>query len=158
MEEFRDVKGYEGRYQVSNLGNVRSFVRSKEGHLIRASPMKNGYYRVTMHKKTKKIHQLVAEAFLNHIPCGMKYVVDHIDNDKSNNNVSNLQIITNRENVVKDSCRGRSDFVGVTWSSPHQKWRARIHTEGVRVHLGLFSSETDASDAYKEALTKINNI
>jgi hypothetical protein len=118
MEEiFKDVKGYEGLYQVSNLGRVKSLpktwvsgnggFRSHYGKILKATKCSSGYYQVGLYKdgvsKKLRIHKLVAMAFFNHAPNGYKIVVDHIDNNKENNRVDNLQLITNRENSSKDS-------------------------------------------------------
>lgn len=101
MEEFRDIIGYEGLYQVSNLGRVKSLRRNKF-----LSPSKeHGYLKTSLCKDGKQrkfaIHQLIAMAFLGHVPCGHKLVVDHINDDKLDNRLENLQVITNKENIVK---------------------------------------------------------
>ena len=117
IEIYKNVTGYEGIYQVSNLGNVKSLERKVIGKLdsirtLKEKVLKNnlnkkGYYLVGLMKDnkqaTKKVHQLVAIAFLGHTPCGMKLVVDHIDNNPLNNRVDNLQIITQRENSTKNA-------------------------------------------------------
>lgn len=110
MEEiWRDIKGYEGLYQVSNLGNVKSLERiDSHNHLVKEKikkpfTNKGGYLRVFIHKdgKGKKynLHRLVAEAFPE--ICGEMFKdchVDHIDTNKENNNADNLRCVTPREN------------------------------------------------------------
>src|SRR5690554_6369469 len=105
-EIWKDVPDYES-YQVSNLGRVKTkyrvFKRSNNIKLTVKSKIKvshyskEGYEIVSLSKNNKthnkQIHQLVAIAFLGHKPCGFDLVVDHIDEDKSNNHVSNLQIL-----------------------------------------------------------------
>jgi len=108
---WKDVKGYEGSYEISSTGLVKSLKRLETvGRLVNEKILKagvneRGYKVVVLRKdnksKTRKVHQLVAESFLNHKPCGLKLVVDHIDNDKLNNNVENLQLLTNGENISK---------------------------------------------------------
>ena len=101
MEIWKDIPNYEGYYQVSNLGNV-SRVNSNSN--LKAGNT-HGYLQVVLcvnkQKKNYKVHQLVAMAFLNHKPCGMKLVVDHINGKKTDNRVENLQVITNRNNRHK---------------------------------------------------------
>ena len=91
IEEFRPVKGYEGIYEISNLGNVKS-LKYNNGKILKVREDKYGYVKVNLYKnkktKTCYIHQLMAIAFLNHTPNGHKLVVDHIDNNPSNNNLN----------------------------------------------------------------------
>ncbi len=89
-EIYKDIKGYEGEYKVSNCGNVYS---CKRNIILKPSTTKNGYLRVSLCqngiKKYFSIHRLVAEAFIpnpNNLP-----QVNHIDENKKNNNASNLE-------------------------------------------------------------------
>jgi len=126
MEIWKDVLNYEGLYQVSNLGRVKSLkrkVRHFSGErlvlerILKGGVNDKGYILVNLGKKgTKKVfavHKLVAIAFLNHKPCGYKLVVDHIDNNKLNNKLENLQIITQQENVLKSKINFTQHFEGV---------------------------------------------
>ena len=113
MEEiWRDIKGYEGLYQVSNLGNVKSLrYRNKhEEHLLNKGSSNGGYYSYTLSKNCKRknclIHRLVAETFIpnpNNLPC-----VNHIDEDKSNNKVDNLEWCSYKYNSNYGTCKTRS--------------------------------------------------
>ena len=152
QEVWADVKGYKGLYQVSNLGNVKSL---RSNLILKPSVNSVGYYVVNLGRgNNKKIHQLVAMEFLNHKPNGHKLVVDHIDNDKLNNNLDNLQVITHRENLKKDRKNDSSKFLGVSWNSIGKKWIARVYFEGSNVYLGGFDCEIDAS---KAVLIFLNN-
>ena len=94
-EIWKDVIGYEGLYQVSNLGNVKSLRFNKEKILKQRIGTK-GYFAVCLRKdkivKTKEVHQLIAIAFLNHKPCGYKLVINHIDFNQKNNNILNRHL------------------------------------------------------------------
>lgn len=97
-EEWRDIKGYEGKYQVSNLGRVKSLNYNREKILKPRNS--NGYLRVELHKKGKGknclVHRLVAEAFIenpNNYP-----IINHKDENPSNNIVSNLEWCTYKHN------------------------------------------------------------
>ncbi|WP_462412315.1 NUMOD4 domain-containing protein [Neobacillus sp. Marseille-QA0830] len=102
-EEWRDIKGFEGLYQVSNFGQVKSLARkgSPKEKLLKQSKLKNGYLKVTLSKDGKQepvlVHYLVSEAFIPKTD-RTKRVVDHFDGDKQNNCVLNLEWVTWEQN------------------------------------------------------------
>jgi len=157
QEVFKDIADYKGLYQVSNLGNVKSLKRIKP-KLLKQSFNDNGYLTVCLYKKgkqkTHKTHQLVAIVFLNHKTCGMKSVVHHIDNNKLNNNLSNIKVLSARENSYTHY-KGTSKYKGVNWCSINKKWRSRIYVNGKSIFLGYFNCEIKASNAYKKELKKL---
>jgi hypothetical protein len=150
-EIWKTIEGF-GDYEVSNLGRVKSFKFGKER--ILKSRNRNGYLAVDLWKEckrtTKNIHQLVAIAFLNHKVCGMEKVVDHIDMNKTNNNLNNLQIVSFRENVSYK--RGKSEYTGVYWHKDNEKWYSRITINKKSKYLGSFDDENKAHLAYQKAL------
>lgn len=106
-EEWRDIQGYEGLYQVSDEGNVRRLVAMANGKypamgLIKSWPHKDGYLCVGLSKdkaySAKTIHRLVAVAFLGNPPTA-KHQVNHIDGNKANNCIGNLEWVTPSENM-----------------------------------------------------------
>ena len=123
-EIWKDIKEYEGLYQVSNLGRVRSVDRRlpfKDGKkfwkssFISISPNNCGYMRVGLvkNKKQKKhfVHRLVAEVFIDN-PCDLEQV-NHLDGNKENNKVSNLEWCDKYHNIKHSIYTGlRSDMVG----------------------------------------------
>lgn len=166
MEEiYKDIPNYEGLYQVSNLGNVRSLDRvNSRGRnikgLILSLKLRKGYKATNLcynaKLKTFNVHQLVAMAFLSHIPNGHKLVVDHIDNNPLNNRLDNLQIISNRENLSKDKKNGTSKYTGVYWNNSLGKWTSAIVINSNKKVLGHFECETEAHKAYQNKLKEIS--
>ena len=170
IEIWKEVKNYEGIYEVSNFGNVKSLqrlIKHRESNtLVKEKIMKpflskSGYFIIRLNKnkigKTHSIHQLVAIAFLNHKPCGYLLVVDHIDNNRLNNNLSNIQIVTNRENTSKRLTTHSSKYVGVAYDKKNKKWLSSIRINGKSKHLGRFKTQEEASERYSVELKKINN-
>ena len=98
MEEiWKDICGYKGEYQVSNLGRVKSFKTSKSGKIIKAWIQNTGYYTVAFGTKKYSVHRLVAEAFISN-PFKLEQV-NHKDGNKLNNNVDNLEWISQKNNI-----------------------------------------------------------
>ena len=110
QEIWKDVKDYEGLYQVSNLGRVRSLprkgTRTKGNYLLKARKNKKGYLNLKLSKNRKaksyRIHRLVSQAFIPN-PDNLPQV-NHIDGNKLNNCVDNLEWCTNEYNM-KESIR-----------------------------------------------------
>ena len=109
MEIWKEIKNYEGLYEISNTGKVRSLTRVKqfgrgyrtfEGKEIKLQQDKDGYFKVNLSKDGVKkrffVHRLVAMNFIENIDS--LPVVNHKDGDKQNNNVSNLEWATHSEN------------------------------------------------------------
>lgn len=112
-EIWKDIEGYEGLYQVSNLGRVRSLNfrgnTHKQSLLKQSIKKKNGYAQVTLCKNGKQkiylVHQLVALMFLdntNNYP-----IINHKDENKTNNNVNNLEWCSYKYNSNYGSVRQR---------------------------------------------------
>lgn len=97
VEVWKDIQGYEGLYQVSNLGKVRSLISNK---ILRTCTHKRGYLMVALCKNKKKknyyVHRLVANAYI--LKESNKNEVNHIDGNKTNNNSSNLEWCSDAEN------------------------------------------------------------
>lgn len=171
LEEFIDLPNYEGHYEVSDLGRVKS-LRRYVSHCLYASMFikesilkqsfdANGYLVVNLSKnkkyKIRRVHQLIAECFLNHKPCGLYLVVGHKNDIRKNNYLENLYVITNRKNSDKHHLPSYSKYVGVYWCKRNKKWMARIYLNKKRVYLGLFNLEIDAHNAYQNKLKEITD-
>lgn len=123
-ELWKDIKGHEGTYQVSSEGRVRSLDRvikgrSMPGKLLKLQESNNGYLRAFLcvgNRKNKpfSVHRLVAKSFIDN--SFNKPVVNHIDGDKQNNSISNLEWSTLSENTkhsfnigLQTMCRGEKN-------------------------------------------------
>ena len=110
-EEWKDILGFEGLYQASNFGRIKSVDRFRKGKNGSLAPVKerilkpklthNGYYLIGLYKNSIQkfyyVHRLVYEAFNGTIPEGLQ--VNHINEIKTDNRLSNLNLMTAKENV-----------------------------------------------------------
>ena len=169
MENFKDIPGYEGLYQVSNLGRVKSLfrvvncknglVRTIKERILSSNLDRDGYFKVRLSRFNKvtnfSIHQLVAMAFLNHKPKGSEIVVDHINRDRTDNNLSNLRLVTQRENTNQKHIKSSSKYTGVCWSKQKNKWTSQIVINKKLIYLGSFIDEYEAHLEYQKALKEL---
>ena len=169
MEIWKDVKNYEGCYQVSDLGRIRSLDREvnhnwggkciKKGKVLTPKSGGKDYLIVSLSKnnrsRTRTVHQLVAIAFKGHTPCGYKLVVNHKDLDTFNNKASNLEIVTSRKNTDRKHLKSTSKYVGVYWIKDRSHWCASIVSNGKQKYLGSYKKEIDAHESYQKALKEL---
>lgn len=138
MEIWKDIKGYEGLYQVSNLGNVKSLSRKvcnyRGCHISKEKILRpgvhQGYERVVLTKNgirsTKKVHRLVATAFLGE---EKDLSVNHIDSNRSNNRIENLEWVTHLENI--QHARKNNRYPKLTLSSIHKGRLKEVNSKKV---------------------------
>lgn len=162
MEEiWKDIPDYDGSYQVSNWGQVKSLCYRwglrKEPLLMNPTIDNVGYLTIGLYKdkkKTWRIHQLVAMAFLGHQPNGYETVINHIDNNPLNNHVNNLEILKKDGGISasrKNSSCHKED-IGVFWRTARQKWQASICIDNKKMYLGMSDNKQDVLDIYQKAL------
>ena len=147
VEVFREIENYDN-YAVSSFGRVKN---TKTGRILKAGLNSNGYFIVMLSedaiKKTHQVHRLVANAFLDNPDD--KLCVDHKDNNKTNNNISNLRFATTKENSQNSSIRldNTSGCKGISWNKKAKKWNAKITIDGIKIHLGYYDNLEDAKIA-----------
>lgn len=175
VEIWKDIPNYEGYYQASDKGRVRSLDRTVtysngresfyKGRILKGNVNKDGYRQTTLRDdgigRSFMSSQLVAMAFLDHEPNGHTMVVDHINGDKSDDRVENLRIVSHRTNLStcfrSDRSSLSSEYVGVYWDEKSSKWQSQIQHDGAKIYLGLYNTEVEASNAYQLALSRIKD-
>jgi hypothetical protein len=151
-EEWKQMIDYPN-YSVSNYGNVRN---DTTGRILRPGLDSKSYKSVVLcnnGKKTFRIHKLVAEAFIE--KSNDNIVIDHIDRNKLNNNVSNLRYVTsqiNSRNITK-SKNCSSKYKGVCFNKRNKKWKLTICIDYKTINLGCYETENEAGKAYNEYIT-----
>lgn len=140
----------------------QSITKSKKWNRIDDNQSFNGYIKIHLTNKEGKrkdlrLHRLVYKAYHQSwdiMDTSMNNCIDHIDGNRTNNNIDNLRVVTNQENCFNTKAKGYS------LDKRTNKWCSRIMLDGKHIHLGLFDNELDARQSYLEAKTKyhiINN-
>ena len=162
IEVWKPVAGYEGSYEVSSFGRVRSlersefigpYIRLRKGKIMRQKLTKYGYLEVTLFKNnkpsTKKVHRLVAEAFLpnpDNLP-----EVNHRDEDKTNNAVWNLEWCSSKYNMNYGSLKSK---IAAKLSKPV----AQLSTDGTIIKTYASAAEAGRSGvAMQQHITDVCN-
>ena len=157
-EVWKDAVGYEGLYEVSSEGNIRKVGgTNKKLTLDRTT----GYLKSSMTKNKntypETVHRVVAKAFIDRSLSGRYVVVDHIDDVKTNNKLSNLRVISIRENTIKPMNSEEYSAKSVGVCKRGDKFISRAYSKGVRLYLGTFDTEREAREAYNNFLKDKQN-
>ena len=157
-EIWKDIDGFEGLYQISNLGRVKSLKRkviTKNGHyqgynekILKLSKT-NRCVLLCKNGKIfpKLVHRLVAQAFIpnpENKPC-----VDHIDTDMKNNNVNNLRWVTQKENCLNPLTRKHNSL-----SKMGHKCYLKHHSKETREKLSILKKGKKLSEEHKRKLSE----
>lgn len=167
MENWKAVVGYEGIYEVSDMGRVRALDRvdhsghKRNGRILVLGSTPQGYAVVRLTKEgvqhSYSVHQVVMYAFV-----GVKNLtIDHRNTIRNDNTLSNLRYCTPRENQTFDNVRRKnpatSPYPGVGFHKSTGKWRARTFHEGKSIWIGVFDTPELASEAYTLTVKELTN-
>ena len=173
IEEWKQIPNLP--YEISSLGKIRNL----QGKVLKTYIQNSGYEQIKINYQGlhihKSIHRLVAEAFIPN-PLNKEYV-NHIDGNKLNNTVDNLEWCTNSENILharktglnpynkptlglKLKPRGnsakQSQYLGVHWDKSRQRWRAVVVLDKVKYLQKRYNSEYEAALARDECIKQHN--
>lgn len=111
----------------------------------------NGYWRHTYQGKKKYNHRIIWEFHYGPIPLGMQ--VDHINQDRLDNRIENLRLVTHKDNNKNKGINknNTSGYLGVSWSKKYSKWVSHITVDGKYIFLGYFNEPEKAAEARKIA-------
>lgn len=161
-EIWKDIKNYEGLYQVSNFGRIRSLdkliddYRGKEVRLIKGKVLKpfnrNGYYVISLTKNKKRnnysVHRIVAQTFIKNVD--NKPYINHLDYDRHNNRVDNLEWCTQKENI-NWSIVNMKKMRTVTHSNTGEKYISYRAKTG-KYRISIAKKEYPSKDTLEEAI------
>lgn len=175
MEEWRDIKGYEGLYQISNEGRVKSLsriIKYKDGRdrptkekILKQTKDNNGYYYINLSKDSKikpyRVHVLLYSTFVSEIPKG--YVIDHINRNKSDNRLENLRMVSYNINSLNREFKYKPDIYKYKNKKGKKIYYVlRFSFDGKRKTIGYYDTYEDAEKVYGELFKireeKYNNI
>lgn len=165
MEIWKDVKGYEGLYQVSNHGRVKSlnYNHTKKEKVLVPLKHQNGYLFVNINGKQQSIHRLIAKTFIPNQK--NKNQVNHIDGNKENNRIDNLEWCTAKENTrhayknglinLNTEKKKKSELININKATEKNKKRI-IQCDLCGNVINTFDSIVDASRSTKSNATHIS--
>lgn len=167
-EIWRDVVGYEGRYQVSNLGRIKSlnYLRTGKEKVLKPSVTDTGYYRVQLCKNGKSVgialHRLIATTFIANPD--NKRCVDHINTIRTDNRVENLHWCTHKENSNNELSRLHNSEAkkGRIISEEHRRnlseaGKGKTHTEEEKRKISEGNKGKVLSERHKNILRKLHS-
>jgi len=152
-EDWKQIPGYEGYYEINRIGQIKSLSRKRwvkinnsfgitKERILKANskPYRMVYLSKDGIKEHLSVHYLMAITFLGFSKNNKNIIVDHIDGDHRNNELSNLQVISQRDNVLK----GNGFKGGVTFEKGNSSWRVRYNGK----HIGNYKTKEVALEVW----------
>lgn len=149
-DELREILTYDNMTGVFTRRVMAGHIKAGS---IAGNPDKDGYLRVCLKGGYYKCHRLAWLYMYGEWPDGE---VDHINGIRTDNRVSNLRVVSRKENMKNAACpkTNTSGFIGVTWDKSRSKWAAKIMVDQKCLNLGRFDSIDEAISARQEAELK----
>lgn len=165
MEIWKDIVSFEGLYQASNLGNIKSckkidsIGRHKKEKILKKNIGKDGYFVVGLCKNgkvtTRSIHRLIIETFLGK----SELQVNHKNRNRNDNNIENLEYVSCRDNIMHKYINRENHLSGAYRDNRcKNKWSSAISIGNKKHYLGKFNSQEEAHLAYLKACENFNII
>lgn len=154
MTDFIDIIDYEGLYKINSNGEI---INSK-GQIRKPFQIYSKYLCIDLYKNNNRkkylIHRLVAKHFLNNFSDELE--VDHIDNNRQNNNINNLRMVNRSQQSlnVKKQKNCSSKYIGVSKIKNTDKWDAKFRGK----RIGIYENENDAGIAVNNEIIRLNLI
>lgn len=111
----------------------------------------NGYMRTQLNRKPLYMHHVVWCMENNEWPPSTKYQIDHINGNRSDNRISNLRLVSQRDNLLNTFVHRGGRLPGCSFNIGNKKWLSQILIKGKRVHIGYFKTEKEAHEKYMAA-------
>lgn len=128
--------------------NVLPQIMDKEADTID----QDGYKKVSLNNQPVAVHRLIY-LIENHFFPLPKYMLDHINGDRTDNRISNLRVVSNRQNQLNQRRHREGKLPGAYLIKSSGKWRSLFHLHGRSLHLGCFNTELEAHQRYIRELT-----
>jgi len=164
-EQWIDIAGSNGNYQVSNLGNVKSKKRKgvSKDRLLLGTVNSYGYRDVSIVESTgvysKKVHRLVFDSFIG--ISNKDNDVHHMNHDRLDNNIKNLEELTPRDHAIEKSIYYKDSYTskhtGVYLNKRDGIWVSNIKIDNKCMYLGGFKTEDEAKNSYLKHLMEYEN-
>ena len=152
---------YEEKYRIYKNGEVESLVGNKK--ILKPYINNKGYLVIRLSKKDEKgenlikfrVHRLIATAFIPNPD--NKEQIDHLDGNRTNNSISNLKWKTHKENMLNKKNWGKYKK-GVNFNKKANKFQSAIYIDGKQIYLGLYETEEEAHEVFKQKFIEIHGI